>query len=89
MPIYHFQCVKCQKSSRRLLPQEIPVLCKLCGELLLRDPKPLTTSTKEVLDNGLMVRSIERLVDAEEIVKERSRQDAIENADFYRSGVKE
>jgi hypothetical protein len=44
-----------------------------------RNPKPVTTATKETLDNGIMVKRVERLVDAEEIYRERSRKHSEEN----------
>jgi hypothetical protein len=39
----------------------------LCGSILKREQKGPTTAVKEVIDNGVMVRQVERFSDAEEL----------------------
>lgn len=52
-----------QKPSERL--------CKSCQSPLVRTPKAPTTRVVERLDNGLMVKALERLADAPELHRER------------------
>jgi hypothetical protein len=76
MPIYYYQCPRCFIQTRKLLagPKEAETeifLCK-CGTPLGRSPKAPTTRITETLDNGAMVRKLERLADAEQIHHERA-----------------
>jgi hypothetical protein len=74
MPIYYYRCPKCDKTNRRLLASEAEadktlLLCQ-CSEEMVRAPQPPTARITETLDNGIMVRKLERLADAEQIHKE-------------------
>jgi hypothetical protein len=75
MPLYHFQCIHCEKTRRRILEPDqvgaVVVLCE-CGELMDRKSKPPTTKITETLDNGAMVRKVERPADAEQLYRERA-----------------
>ena len=44
-----------------------------CGERMVRVGRGPTSTTKEVLDNGLMPQAIERFVEIDRLVKERVR----------------
>jgi DNA-directed RNA polymerase subunit RPC12/RpoP len=79
MAVFWYKC-KCGASLRKLLEKAVPQVCSSCGKKMARSPRPVTTKTNEVLDNGLMVNRVERLVNAEEIYKERSRRDSEEHA---------
>ena len=45
-------------------------MCK-CGEIMNRQVKGPSTQTMERLDNGAMVRAVERYSDAERLLKDR------------------
>ena len=74
MPIYYYKCPECEKTNRRLLSGEseadkVILLCQCTAEMV-RAPQPPTAQIVETLDNGVMVRKLERLADAEQIHKE-------------------
>ncbi len=76
MPLYQFICSACAEQTRKILDagkQKEKHACK-CGGELLRDASAPSTQTMETLDNGLMVRRIERLKDAEELYHDRAKQ---------------
>lgn len=77
MPVYYFECPICHWPTRRILePKEskdpIPCMTDGCAGILKRTPKPPTSRITETLDNGVMVRRLERLADAEQIHQERA-----------------
>jgi hypothetical protein len=76
MPLYHFECPNCHKLQRRILePDRIGaavVICE-CGDFMDRKVMPPTTKITEVLDNGAMVRKVERPANAEEMYRERAK----------------
>lgn len=77
MPLYYFKCSGPShefKVKRILTPEEAdqPQKC-VCGALLQRDAQGPNTTVHEVLDNGLMPRSLERFSDAQRLYKERSK----------------
>lgn len=71
MPIYYFRCPQCDDSTRRLLkPEQIDdfvLYCTKCGEKVERLSMGPSVRITETLDNGVMVRRLERLADAEQI----------------------
>lgn len=75
MPIFHFQCPGCGFRLRKILGyiDENQVICPGCGQGANRVPSAPSTTVKEVLDNGLMIRPVERIADAERIFRERSK----------------
>ncbi len=74
MPIYFYSCGECGNQFKRLLPKEEKTsVCKVCGSAAQRAPQPPTTRITETLDNGVMVRKVERLADAEQIHRERAK----------------
>lgn len=76
MPMYNYQCPGCKQTFRLIRTPEkalLPVNCATCDTQLVRKPAPPSSMAKEVLDNGMMARQVERLADIEEIVVERSK----------------
>jgi transcription elongation factor Elf1 len=76
MPLYNFSCPVCGKATRRILvPEDLDyteVRCAKCDTIMEYSPKPPTTRITETLDNGAMVKKVERLSDAEEIYRDRA-----------------
>ena len=72
MPLYYYQCSLCNKESRRLCtPDEskVPPIC--CKKAMVRSPRPPSQRATEILDNGIMTKRLERLVDAERLFHDR------------------
>ena len=67
MPIYFYLCPNCGLTIIRVLKQEEPTTPCDCGTDAKRTPKAPTTRITETLDNGVMVKKVERLADAEQI----------------------
>jgi hypothetical protein len=77
MPLYNFVCSGCDKHVRKLLSpgkQTSPQACA-CGAALVRSAGAPSSQTMEVLDNGVMVRRIERPADAQRLMRERAQSD--------------
>lgn len=70
MPLYFFKCPKCDAERSRVMKftdvEKAEVVCS-CGERMTRDPRPISMSSKETLDNGIMARAVTRYTDAEEV----------------------
>ena len=81
MPVYRFLCPVCGLSDKRLLkPAQAagPHSCRKtpeCPGILLRDVKPPSMVAKEIIDNGVMVRRVERDIDCEKLVHDRAKKD--------------
>lgn len=75
MPLFHLQCENCSKSIRKILKssKETDNMKCECGNTLKRVPKPPTSCVKEILDNGLMSKKVERYSNAEELHKARNK----------------
>lgn len=73
MPIFNLICRKCKATSRSMRDsiEKVNRSCA-CGGKLKRNPSPPSTQVKETLDNGLMPKSVERLVNAEQLNRERA-----------------
>jgi hypothetical protein len=74
MPLYYFRCDTCARTFRRIMtPEEAkqPRACVCPTGQLVRDPHPPTSQVTETLDNGIMVKRLERLADAERLFAER------------------
>ena len=67
----------CRKDVTRLLaPDKLDgVVCRTCRNPLTRTPGAPTSTRTETLDNGHMMKSIERPVEAERLYRERARLD--------------
>lgn len=77
MGFYWFQCEACAK--RRLLPSKEAGPCADCGGKMARAPKTPSSHVVEALDNGAMSRRLERLSNAEELYRDRAKQDPQKN----------
>ncbi len=78
MALYYFFCDICQKEVKKLLPpkkSKLEQLCKIDGSVLIRTPKDITTSLKEVIDTGLQARKIEQIAGAPGLLEEREHQE--------------
>lgn len=78
MPTFRFRCLEaaCGARGRRLLEAGGlgSVRCPSCGGPVAReDPGAPHATPVEVLDNGVMARSVERRADIEELLEERER----------------
>ncbi len=81
MPLYYFKCIHCNSRvnvfcKTEKLKEERH--CVKCNTVLKRAPNAPSTNVKETLDNGIMARRVERIADAEEVNRERARQDTLE-----------
>ena len=93
MALFYFKCDKCGAQSRRVFSPEkaeefagsacIFSKDRPCGGKMKRDPRPPTTSVKERIDNGSMVRRVETYTDATEIYSKRSKEDPRLKPDRY------
>lgn len=74
MACFNYKCPNCSKETRRIVPKPTVTFCDECNVEMVRAPKPPTTQVKEVLDNGLMPRKVERLRDAEDLNRNRTKK---------------
>lgn len=86
MPNYTFKCPNCREEENFFLDyttmkvmEKHGVPCHFCnqGVLMERSFKATSTAlqTKEVIDNGLLPKKVERLADISEMVKQRADND--------------
>lgn len=80
MPAFYFVCKKCSKQSRRILKEYKELDCECGSKLDLDMSKSPSSMIKEVMDNGLMFKSVERLADIDEMVHKRAEQDSKDRA---------
>jgi len=75
MAAFYFWCDTCDVQVRKYL-NKTPVdeVCPTCNSPLRRTVQAASTRVVEMLDNGVMRRSVERLSDAERLFKDRSKQ---------------
>lgn len=76
MPKYFLVCTDCKMVQTRFLPCDTKfsmVECRDCGGKCRRTIKGPSVQVMEKLDNGSMVRAVERLADAERLAKERAK----------------
>jgi hypothetical protein len=73
MPLYYYGCPTCKNVCRRILDVDAAEhhiqICK-CGLEMERADEGARARITETLDNGVMVRKLERYADAENIYKE-------------------
>ncbi len=75
MPLFNFECPNCKVLIKRILTVEgskVGVQCKTCPATLRRVYGAASSQVKEVLDNGIMTKRIERYSDAEELYYDRA-----------------
>ena len=74
MPMWYWICDVCRKRGRSL---KIVEMCD-CGGKVSHDPQSISFQKKEVLDNGVMTKSLERLDDIQEMMADHSQRDLTE-----------
>lgn len=85
MPLYYFTCPLCSSTAKKIYDTEAEAIAKIkpckCGGKMVRSPRPFTSKAVETIDNGFMVKKVERLVDAARIYRERAEADNKPNDD--------
>jgi putative FmdB family regulatory protein len=74
MPLFNYRCSSCGLTKsviRRFKAKKNPPSCS-CGTVMTRAPKPPSSRVVETIDNGVMPKRVEKLVDAERLFKERA-----------------
>jgi hypothetical protein len=78
MPVFNAKCNKCGVTKKLLTVQSgwncidrAKLVCTCGGKLQRHATGPLSSFTKEVLDNGAMPRAVERFSNMEELKQER------------------
>jgi hypothetical protein len=70
-----FYCHSCSKHYQRLIDLvngEVPeVACKVCKTVMVLQFATASGNVKEIIDNGIMPRRVERFDNADELYKER------------------
>jgi hypothetical protein len=74
MPLFYFTCKDCKKTFTQILNWVggTPLRRCECGGELGHSPKAPSTQTKEVLDNGIMNRRLERFAEAEDLHRDHA-----------------
>jgi len=72
MAWFSFNCKKDGAFRKSLSKRERRHPCPVCGEDCPMVLRPASMQSVEVLDNGAMARSVERLVNIEEIMEDRA-----------------
>jgi hypothetical protein len=79
MPLVYFKCSKCGDESRRLFRQTPDYKhwgnCMKCAGKLERNSTGQSSQVMETLDNGVMKKAISRYSRAEELIKDRAKND--------------
>lgn len=75
MSVWYWVCPKCNAKGRAL--KQIKE-CPQCKGATKHDPQGMTFQKKESLDNGAMGRTLERLDDIEDVMKEYVTRDTTE-----------
>lgn len=73
MPAFNLKCNSCFKELRKILKDYVPVKCD-CGGIMSRQAN-VSSQIKEIIDNGIMTRKVERLADINELRKNRNKDD--------------
>lgn len=72
MPVYRYRCPECGADHERIRakpPESQP--CPKCGAEMARAPKGPGVAVLETLDNGIMTRPVERVVDQPRLHREK------------------
>jgi hypothetical protein len=79
MPLFYFSCNgPCRRQYRKILASvDAQLPCPACTGVLKRTPRGATANVNEILDNGFMIRAVERNVDAERLFAERANTDPL------------
>lgn len=74
MPLFRYSCSNCDcvKSLIRRIGATAKAPVCLCGTTMTRTSKPPSSRVVETIDNGVMPKRVEKLIDAERLFKERA-----------------
>lgn len=72
MAWFSYKCEDCGEFRKSLKKREKKQECPICGKPSCVVLRTGTVQTVEILDNGAMARSVERLSNIEEIIEERA-----------------
>lgn len=83
MALFRFNCSMCKANpiaqfgltAAQALVKAKAVYCPKCGARMVRIVKPPTSQVVERLDDGHMIRAVERPAEAERLYKERAAKD--------------
>jgi hypothetical protein len=70
MALFNYMCL-CGNIKRIFLKNAVSIPCDKCKGVMQRNPKGPSTQVMEKLDNGFMIKTLERYADAERIFQER------------------
>ena len=73
MPAFYIKCNKCAKETRKIWPKFKATTCECGGAFNRLDKNNASAMVKETLDNGAMLRKVERIHNIEELVKEQAK----------------
>jgi hypothetical protein len=71
MALFQWKCDSCGKFERKILDKRPPIDKCQCGGLL-SFVTSINAMVMETIDNGVMVKKLERLNNVEELLKERN-----------------
>lgn len=77
MPFFKLSCPKCGETVKKMGKTAPKLPCPKCSTLMERQMAPPDVQVKEVLDNGVMPRKVERFKDAEQLFRDRARNDKV------------
>ncbi len=70
MALYNFFCSTCNKVIKKILPKVKLIHCPKCGNETKRIDNP-NIVVKEVIDNGLQTRRVERISEEPQLIEQR------------------
>lgn len=76
MPLFSLQCPMCSKIYQKLLKDVLSINEEKCIDCLVRLERKLnefSTQSTEIIDNGIMIKQVEKLTNVEELLLERSK----------------
>lgn len=85
MPIYSLNCSVCNKTYKKLIKDKKLIdqeKCVVCKAQLFLGMSQVTTQTTEVIDNGIMVKQVEKLMHVEELLHDRAHQSTNDVLEF-------
>ena len=83
MALYVLECTECKSFVKKIAGSLPKINCSQCGRVLTRKPLAQgSTSVMEVLDNGVMVKKLERFRDIEELRSDHGSQPEKKDGEF-------
>lgn len=75
MAAFYLKCNTCNKEIRKLWVKFKQTSCECGGDFVRLDKNNASAMIKETLDNGAMVRKVERIHNIDELVRDRSKHE--------------